>query len=245
MNQMETFVCPKGHVSSEPDYCSECGARIGDEAVVAAGSAGAEPEHCPECGAAREQLGIVFCEICGYNFATGAKGGDPVMPLPVPPVFVAPVSAGVSAVSSAVAGSSSSAASSAGSGFSVGVAAGQTWTVVVSVDPALRDALSPEAPVDRAPVTVALTTAVSLIGRRSQARAIFPEIDLSYDDAVSHRHALLQVDSAGMLTLRDIGASNGTRLNHQMVEPLKDHALAAGDEITLGHWSKLVVQAGN
>ena len=225
MSTMATFVCPKGHASTEADYCSECGARIGDEAAPAAVSSGGGAEHCPECGAAREQPGIVFCEICGYNFATGARGGYAVAP-------AAPVAA-VEAASSVTA---------AGAGIALAPKVG-SWQLVVSVDAALRDPQSPEAPSGVVPVTVALSAPVSLIGRRSQARAIYPEIDLSYDDAVSHRHALLQVDGAGGLTLRDIGASNGTRLNDQMIEPLKDHALTDGDEITLGHWSRLVVKA--
>ncbi len=233
---METFVCPKGHASSEPDYCSECGARIGEEGAVApaSGMAGGA-EHCPECGAAREQLGIVFCEICGYNFATGARGGDPVMP----------VAAGSAATPLAPAEAEAASAASASVSASAAAGKAKSWQVVVSVDPTLRDPQSPEAPIGVVPQTVPLNVAVSLIGRRSQARAIFPEIDLSQDSAVSHRHALLQVDAAGGLTLRDIGASNGTRLNHQMVEPLKDHALADGDEITLGHWSRLVIKAGD
>ncbi len=206
---METFPCPKGHASLEPDYCSECGARL--DAVSAA--APAEPPqlvaHCPECGAARDQPGIAFCEICGYNFLTGAAGDSAAVTPPAAPAPRAPA---------------------------------RKWQVVMTVDPSLRDPLSPDAPADVPPATLALSAAVSLIGRRSQARAIFPEIDLSHDGAVSHRHALLQVDSAGTATLRDIGAANGTRLNGRQVEPLKDHPLAAGDEITLGHWSRLVLQ---
>ena len=227
---METLVCPKGHNSTEPDYCSECGARLEGAAAAEAGApaAAASAEHCPECGAARDQPGIVFCEICGYNFETGARGSESIVtavPLtPAPPV------------------SSSTPASTPPA---VAATQAKHWEVVISADPSLRDPQSPEVPQGMVPLTVALTAPVSLIGRRSQARAIYPEIDLSHDDAVSHRHALLQMDAAGQLTLRDIGAANGTQLNGRMVEPLKDHPLAAGDAITLGHWSRLILQAAD
>lgn len=115
--------------------------------------------------------------------------------------------------------------------------------VTLSVDPALRGAGSPEAPAGIAPLTVQLKEPVSLIGRQSDARAIFPEIPVKHDDAVSHRHALLQLFGNGTLLLRDIGAANGTRLNGREIEPLVDHPLKDGDEIALGHWSRISVKA--
>ena len=216
---METFVCPKGHGSSEPDYCSECGARMDSVPASMAEAVTTGTQSCPECGAGRDQPGIAFCEICGYNFTTGQPGSDPVMAIPLPPPVPAPPAPEPTEPTEAA----------------------KEWEVVVSVDEALRNEASPDAP-SLQPVTVALHGPVSLIGRRSQTRAIFPEIDLSYDSAVSARHALLQVDAAGGVTLRDIGAANGTRLNGHEVAPLTDHPLAAGDEITLGHWTRIVLQ---
>jgi hypothetical protein len=209
---MATFLCPKQHESTEPDYCSECGARI-EAAAEAQAAPASQPglppalQTCPECGAARDQAGVVFCEICGYNFATGARGELPAAP-PTPP---APPP--------------------------------HHWAIAVAVDPSLREASSPDPPAGFATVTLELKPGLSLIGRRSQARAIYPEIDLTHDTAVSHRHALIQIDSAGAASLRDIGAANGTRLNGRQIEPLKDHPLAPGDEITLGHWSRLSLKA--
>jgi ribosomal protein L37AE/L43A len=208
---MATFVCPKQHESSEPDYCSECGARIeGAAAEPAAAPAAALPGTCPECGAARDQKDVVFCEICGYNFATGARGEVPAMP----PIVAAPPAA-----------------------------TPRAWAVELSIDPAMHEAGSPEPPASFAASTVDLKLGLNLIGRRSAARAIHPEIDLSHDTAVSHRHALIEVNAAGAASLRDIGAANGTRLNGKEIEQLKDHPLAAGDAITLGHWSRLVLKA--
>jgi hypothetical protein len=224
---MATFVCPKQHESTEPDYCSECGARIEGapaEAGSAAPAAFALPESCPECGAAREQTEVVFCEICGYNFATGARGEVPAMPppqnVPAASAPIAPAAAQASATPT-------------------------QWAIEVSVDPAMHEPGSPDPPPGFAAFTVPLQTGSSLIGRRSAARAILPEIDLSHDTAVSHRHALLEINPAGSAFLRDIGAANGTKLNGKAMEQLKDYPLAAGDAITLGHWSRLMLKAVN
>jgi hypothetical protein len=230
---METLLCPKGHTSAEEDYCSECGAKMAEQLPPATGTAalpGNMPgEICPECGAPHEQHDAVFCDVCGYNFVTGAHGGEVVpaapgaailLPAPAEPApGLEPLPAVAPATPLA------------------------TWTLLVTVDPTLRDPQSPEAPSGIGPFTFALSTPSSLIGRRSEARAIFPEIPLSYDDAVSHRHALLQLDPAGTLTLRDIGATNGTRLNGKDVTPMVDVPLNDGDQITLGHWSRITVHA--
>jgi ribosomal protein L37AE/L43A len=217
---MNAFICPKGHASAEPDYCSECGAKI-TGAVEAAAPAMPQAQNCPDCGAPREQSGAVFCDVCGYNFATGAHGElGGIAATPPPPAPVPPTAAVGPAVSSVLG-----------------------WEITISVDPALRDAGSPPAPTDVPVFTMPLAALVSLIGRKSTTRAIFPEIPLTYDDAVSHRHALLQLGADGGLQVRDIGSSNGTRLNGKDVKPMADIPLKDGDEITLGHWSRILVKA--
>jgi hypothetical protein len=214
---MATFVCPKQHESSEPDYCSECGARIeGATPEPPVPSAPSLPANCPECGAGHDQADVVFCEICGYNFATGAHGELPT----IPPSASSPAAAAPEPV-----------------------APPRAWAVEVSVDPSLHEPGSPDPAIGFAPSTVELKPGPSLIGRRSTARAILPEIDLSHDTAVSHRHALIEINPDGAAFLRDIGASNGTKLNGRQIEQLRDHPLAAGDAITLGHWSRLVLKA--
>src|ERR1700750_461755 len=66
---MGVYSCPKGHSSSEEDFCSECGAKI----ATSNGSASA-PMECPDCKAPRGHDAGEFCEVCGYNFRTGAHG---------------------------------------------------------------------------------------------------------------------------------------------------------------------------
>ena len=218
---MDTYLCPKGHQSAEPDYCSECGAKIqtaSSPALVPPAAVPTAPEHCPDCGTPRDQLDIAFCEICGYNFVTGAHGDLSAIPESLPPP--APIATPATEPEPTPAAA---------------------WTATLSVDPALHEPGSPAPPEDIGPFTFPLTAPVSLIGRRSEARGIFPEIPVQHDDAVSHRHALLQLDPAGALTLRDIGSSNGTRLNGTEVTRLVDYPLNDGDTLAFGHWSTLTL----
>jgi pSer/pThr/pTyr-binding forkhead associated (FHA) protein len=115
--------------------------------------------------------------------------------------------------------------------------------LTVTVDPSLREPNSPEPPAASAPQTIALDKPVALIGRRSETRAIFPEIALDLDTAVSHRHAILSRSADGSVTLRDIGSANGTRLNNQDLPPMTDVAIHDGDQVTLGHWTRILVKA--
>ena len=239
----DTLVCPKGHTSSEADYCSECGAKISGPPPTSAQPTGGQDvsaQLCPDCGTLREQTGSAFCEVCGYNFTTGAHGElnlsasaapPPPMASPVPELAPSPVQEPSPATVPDIAPAPAEATP-------------QTtlrWTVLVAVDPSLGKPESPEPPSTLAPFTVDLDRAVSLIGRTNEARAIFPEIALPFDEAVSRRHALLQRSDDGALTLRDIGSANGTRLNGREVAAMVDTSLKPGDEITLGHWTRLTV----
>ena len=73
-----SVTCPQGHQSEDPDWCSVCGAHLGDGAAAAPDPepAIAPPEPaattpCPVCGTRRlgdEQ----FCEECGHDFSAAA-----------------------------------------------------------------------------------------------------------------------------------------------------------------------------
>lgn len=71
-----TANCPKGHTSTESDFCSECGAKIAG--VAKTETARKLGETCPDCGTPRAEAGAKFCEICGYNYLTGAHGEIPM-----------------------------------------------------------------------------------------------------------------------------------------------------------------------
>ena len=117
-----------------------------------------------------------------------------------------------------------------------------SWEVTVIVDPTLKTEESPEPPLNTEARTIRLHADSSLIGRKSDKRAIFPEVPLDADDAVSHRHAMLTKTREGGLALRDLGSSNGTKLNGVELQPLTDMPLKNGDDITLGHWTRISIR---
>jgi hypothetical protein len=98
--------CPSGHDSASTDFCDVCGMRMDGPAASSSSAPSAGPasppaavpgEPCPQCGASRTGQ---FCEVCGFNFASGtapaaagAPGGPPG-PGPDPP---APALAGLDA----------------------------------------------------------------------------------------------------------------------------------------------------
>ncbi|MBW4614000.1 MAG: FHA domain-containing protein [Desmonostoc vinosum HA7617-LM4] len=222
MTNNKEYKCPKGHESTQPDFCSECGAKIlgvVEPALVTnalAQLAVTVPqttiETCPACSAPREPDSGDFCEICGYNFVTRAHGEVPVVNTTVAEAEIPNPQS-------------------------------PTWELVVTIDPSLKHPDSPEAPSNQPAISFRLDKPVNLIGRNSQARAIYPEIPLDFDHAVSSRHALLNHQADGTLTLRDIGSSNGTQLNGVELKPMVDTPLQDGDEFTLGHWTRITVKA--
>ena len=238
---MAVYTCPKGHSSTENDYCSECGAKIdgATPAPVVASPPGtpapAGMVKCPDCGANHSKGAGDYCEVCGFNFKTGAHGE---LALPPSSVVAAPVAAPPTAPPTATPAPVPAAA----------VAAPPEtkplgWEVSITVDPKLKTEDSPDVPVDFEPVVVALRNGSNLIGRTSPRRGILPEVALDHDDAVSHRHALLEVHTDGTLSLRDIGSSNGTSVNGKEIAQLTDVPVKDGDHVTLGHWTRLLIGA--
>jgi FHA domain len=238
--------CPKGHNSTEADFCSECGAKImglgiaqstanssqtASRNVSIASSISTQP--CPDCSTPHEADSGNFCEICGYNFLTGAKGGDPLSNFP-PPIKSAANLAATAPTQPPPHPLPDATISPA--------TAVNCWQVTISIDPTLATPDSPTAPT-QSPITIPLDNPTNLIGRTSQARAIHPEIPLDLDDAVSSRHAILTLHPDGTLVLRDIGSSNGTMVNGKEIAIMADISIASGDEITLGHWTRIKVTA--
>lgn len=80
----------------------------------------------------------------------------------------------------------------------------------------------------------------ALIGRPDTTRGIHPEVDLRTDDAVSRRHAKIFVRD-GRYVLTDLNSTNGTRHNHQWLQPEVEVPLKAGDEIEVGEVSLIRV----
>jgi len=90
-----------------------------------------------------------------------------------------------------------------------------------------------------------LTGARMQIGRRSAARGLRPDIDLSgppADTGVSRQHAVLLAEPDGTWALVDQGSANGTLLNGIEVTPYERARLHDGDEISIGRWTILTIR---
>jgi FHA domain len=242
---MSIYQCSKGHSSTESDYCSECGTKIqGSSEPISyvntlekkLSKATVASIICPACSAPHEPDSGKFCEICGYNFTTGAHGEIPIIETkgeiegkgegvngkgniektitpsilptpPTPPTLPTP----------------------------------NFLEITITVDPSLQSPESPEPP-DQPPIILRLDKESNLIGRRNEKRGINPEIALNFDAAVSHRHALINRQPDGNFTLRDIESANGITLNGVELTPMVDAVLKDGDEFTLGHWTRIKIQ---
>jgi uncharacterized Zn finger protein (UPF0148 family) len=124
------------------------------------------------------------------------------------------------------------------------------WVATIEVDRSHFERTAPPElgfPAARPATTVALQTDDVLIGRRSDARGIHPDIDLTGpldDPGVSHRHARLTRAGDGSYALTDLGSTNGTSLNDDG-RPLAANVpveLGDGDRILLGAWTVIIVR---
>ncbi len=76
-----------------------------------------------------------------------------------------------------------------------------------------------------------------LIGRKDNARGIFPDVDLGldggYDAGVSRRHAILAY-TQNSYTVEDLGSSNGTFVNGRRLAPQTPTTIEHSDELKCG-----------
>ncbi len=96
-------MCPAGHQTNQSDFCDVCGLPVNAPAPVAA----TPTITCPNCATANVPDAL-FCESCGYDFATGAMPGPAATPqwplaatpegsepsVPPTPAALSPASAG-------------------------------------------------------------------------------------------------------------------------------------------------------
>jgi RNA polymerase subunit RPABC4/transcription elongation factor Spt4 len=232
-------ICPNGHTSGTDDFCDVCGAPITAAApsitvtpAVTATPAVAGMKACPNCSAANVGDAL-FCEDCGYDFATGQ--------LP-PPVAVVDPSSGVIAPAMVVSPPIQPAQPAL---------AGVDWVAEVWVDSDWFAFQQSEGacPTSGLPTVVPLRGPRALIGRRSRSRGLAPEIDCSADGAISHSHAELDL-GGGRWTVTDLGSTNGTYVGRPdgtyPAQPLpvrQAHELADDERIYLGAWTRIVVRA--
>ena len=252
---MAAITCPNGHVSETSDYCSECGKKLsGTPSGVTTSTNSPSPspavggagETCPDCGTPRANGSAIFCEVCRYNFAMHSSWTPDVPAAPraptavvLPPVTADPVVAQPPAVTMLPT------APAATPPLAPSLDPLRRWEATVTVDPSLYADPDPAqpCPVNQPDRTFPLDFAENLIGRRSDRRAIYPEIDLSSDHGVSSRHTVLYRESDGGLTLLDVGSTNGTQLGGADVPVGVRTPLHDGDQITLGCWTRITIRA--
>jgi CheY-like chemotaxis protein len=76
-----------------------------------------------------------------------------------------------------------------------------------------------------------------IIGRSDPQTGIFPDIDLSkhsaQDNGVSRQHAAI-IAKDNRVKVKDLGSTNGTRLNGLKLEPAQEYRLRHGDSLEIG-----------
>jgi FHA domain len=88
---------------------------------------------------------------------------------------------------------------------------------------------------------IILKNPVTQIGRSSKKRNLQPEIACDWDGAVSHQHAKIELDPDGNAFLVDVGSTNGTMLNGQVVSANTPVKLKEGDRISLGGKTAIII----
>jgi pSer/pThr/pTyr-binding forkhead associated (FHA) protein len=222
-----SFICPRGHHSVSDDYCNVCGVRNPGSAVMA--GVRTAREHAPGdsvclvCGVQRDGTDR-YCVNCGYDFEMGEPfvpepehQSNGYMPVPAPvPMSMAPPHA--PAVSSAPAAPS--------------------LVLLASVNTMrFDDPGSPPPPGDLSERTFILDRHSIVIGREGGSL----DIPIHGDPYISRRHAEI-VWMGSAWGIRDLGSTNGTRVNGVPLEGSEVKLLGPDDVIELGFFSQLTVR---
>lgn len=229
------ITCENCHAqTSAIDYCTTCGAvlakpapdpsaqtaalRIPAQGAAEAGN-GATPGVCPHCGTVRKP-GEKYCEVCGFEFATGSLPAPPPPPHPV----------------EAVPGRGQ------GSWRAV-IGFDRKFFESFGADQ-VSDVVFPEGV---APREVRLEGQTFVIGRRRSSGDERPGIDLSGpsgDPCVSRRHAVLVAQADGSWTVTDTHSANGTWVNAATapLPPDQPMPLRDGDRIFVGAFTVITMR---
>jgi hypothetical protein len=264
-------LCPKGHQSTDPDYCSECGAKIdgapsgladSQSSPSVSAAAGGSADVCPDCGTRRSNPSAAFCEICRYSFATGKSWTAPPAAAVFAPAATVVTDAAAQPLGATAATSSvppltgpapandvsaqsiaALAIDSAIAGTPTGAAPLATkWEAIVRADESLYVEPDPNTPFPTGePERVYHLDFAENLIGRRSDRQDIHPEISPRDPGVSHRHAKLLRQADGGLYLLDVGSTNGTRLNGTDVQEGVKMPLKDGDEITLGFWTRITI----
>ncbi|PRC90832.1 FHA domain-containing protein [Solimicrobium silvestre] len=203
-------------------------------------------EKCPECMTLRP-AGARFCEACRYDFvsrssfsslAAAAQTTSAQVPVAVAPSLdcAAPDTAQVLASTSTVADSVAAAANT--------FVSAQRLLLRVIVDPLLYTDPDPDlpCPTDRPEKIFHLDLNENTLGRQFEGNGVHPEI-VVHDPSISRRHLKFVRGKNGEYSVLELGSANGTEFNSKTLEPGVVTALNPGDQITLGMWTRISVEA--
>lgn len=246
-----TYQCPKGHISTDSDYCSECGAKIQDissqsTSGKASQAANSTNENiCPDCGTPRVS-GSRFCEVCRYDF----KEGKTITAEKI--VEEANVSNKVNNPNpnekeSSIIDNTEAKAQTNVDDVNKNISSkefvlAERLNIIVKVDQNrlaqndVNTSIKPDS-VDR---IFPLDLDENLVGRRSANKGIYPEIEIN-DPGVSHRHLKFIKQADGKFAALELGSANGTEYNGKELMPGVNTLIQAGDEFNIGLWTTLKV----
>jgi hypothetical protein len=227
--------CPNGHESASTDYCDTCGARIMGAPSTAAPGSSTPPVALSELPpsvavvapppVSGPPVTCPHCEITQdasnkYCEACGYDFANGTAPVPL----TAPKPA-----------------------------AAVGWQAVVTADAsyhARSGATDVPFPIGAPERRFTLSRAQELVGRRSDARGIHPEIDLASppeDTAISRSHCTLVRQPDGGYAVVDNGSTNGTFVNDSSTGLVKGVALtlADGDRVYLGAFTCITMRTAS
>ena len=201
---------------------------------------------CPNCSSELD-AGAHFCEVCGYDPATGTVPTAPV----AQPVLLPP--AAPPAPPTAASGMPDPSLAQASRPAPPGAPAPGRLTVVVTADRAYYDSQQVgdvQFPVGAPHRVIELPAGPATIGRRSRRLGTDPVVDLAVppeDPGVSHTHASLLPGDDGTWALVDHGSTNGTYLNEsrESLPANVAQTVRPGDRIYLGAWTRITLELGH
>jgi hypothetical protein len=226
----------------------------GAQPSAPAGSA-ATAALCPDCGTPRDGQDE-YCGVCRYNFRTGksfSPSAAASSPAPFPASASAPssnlVPASVSAPAPADAppAEADKAAPAKGAARPADLASANTlgepkgaWYVVIEFDPTVDPGLDAASIPPRPTLTFPLDLPELRIGRKGGKD--HPELPID-DEGVSSRHARISFTAEGDPVLLDLNSTNGTSVNNAPMAAGVPVALASGDVVRIGRWTRITVKA--
>jgi hypothetical protein len=233
-----SFICPRGHHSVSDDYCSVCGVRNPGSPVMAgvrtaASGQGSAEAVCLVCGVQRDGTDR-YCVNCGYDF----EMGEPFVPEPEPQHNgYAPAPANPPAPAPASASAPTAISPNSTPAVTSGPAA-PSLVLLAGVNTMRFDEPgSPPPPVDLSERTFILDRHSIVIGREGGSL----DIPIHGDPYISRKHAEI-VWMGSAWGIRDLGSTNGTRVNGVPLEGTEVKLLGPDDVIELGFFTQLTVK---